>query len=121
MYSLTSSSFVLESSIPFDCTIRAAVPYFRPRKVSEDFSTCIVSEIVSMAEKLVEPVLRDVILCTTDSGELVVVDWDLGQEAKAEETLAALWPGLRVSNTMTQAKCGKDMTSLGRFIKVSPE
>ena len=112
---------MLESSIPFDCTIRAAVPYFRPCKVSEDFSTRIVSEITPEAEKSVEPVLRDVILCTTDSGELIVVDWDLGQEAKVEETLSALRPGLRASNIITQARSGKDMTSLGRFIKVGPE
>ena len=112
---------MLESSIPFDCTIRAAVPYFRPRKVSEDFSTRIFSEIAPVVEKSVEPALRDVILCTTDSGELIVVDWDLGQEAKVEETLSALRAGLRISNIITQAKPGKDMASLGRFIKVSPE
>ena len=112
---------MLESSIPFDCTIRAAVPYFRPREADQDFSSHIVSEIDPATDKPVEPTLRDVILCTTDSGELIVVDWDLGQEAKVEETLSALRPGLRVSNIITQAKPGKDMTSLGRFIKVSRE
>lgn len=60
-------------------------------------------------------------LCTTDSGELVVVDWDGGRVAQPANEIPAVKPGLRVVTTIRQARPGKDVCSLGRFIRVSEE
>ena len=65
--------------------------------------------------------LRDIILCTTDTGELVAVDWDLGRDAIPEEGRPALNPGLRAVSRIRQSRPGKDTNSLGRFIKLSDE
>jgi hypothetical protein len=51
----------------------------------------------------------------------VVIDWDLGRDAIVEIGYPALKPGLQAVNSIREAKPGKDTTSLGRFIKVSPE
>lgn len=119
LYSLNTVSFIHESSLPFDCTIRSAIPYSRREKAA-NFSEDIFSKI-NTPEKPSESGLRDVILCTTDTGEMVVVDWDLGRDAIQAEGRPGLKPGLRAVTKIRQARQGKDTTSLGRFIKLSAE
>lgn len=64
---------------------------------------------------------RNIILCTADSGEIVVIDWDDGRDADVERYSHAIKPGLRPANIIRHSKPGKDTTLLGRFIKVSEE
>src|SRR5277367_4656217 len=116
---MSAISFTLESSFPFDCTIRSAVPYFRPRIDATDVSDDIFAKI-NAPKNSTKQLLRDIILCTTDTGELVVVDWDLGRDA-IPEVRPALGPGLRAVNRIRQSRPGKDTNSLGRFIKLSKE
>jgi hypothetical protein len=68
-----------------------------------------------------EPRSRDIILCTLDSGNLVIVDWDLGIEPGSGSGGDSCLPGLRIANIIRLANPGKDVKSLGRFIKVSEE
>ena len=122
LHSFTASLLTLESTLPFNGTIRSAVPYNRSRILSnawDDFSKviCSTSEPTSMSDN--EPRSRDVILCTLDTGILAVVDWDLGVES---DSGGDSWlPGLRVANTIRLADVGRDVNSLGHFIKVSVE
>ena len=121
LYSLSATSFALESTIPFDATIRAALPYRRPRKETLDLSESIFSNNGPPPEPS-QSNARDIILCTTDTGEFVIVDWDPGCPPEARgHAFPALKPGLRVANVLREARPGKDTTSLGRFIKLSEE
>jgi hypothetical protein len=111
--------FVCESYLPFNGTIRSAAPYVRSRR---DTSIDIFSKIGFSTTS--EPAIderRDIILCTADSGELIIVDWDVGRDADEEAFSHAMRPGLRAVNAIRHSKPGKDTTSLGRFIKVSEE
>jgi hypothetical protein len=95
------------------------MPYSRARKDTTDLSDDIFAKI-NASKDSEEQNLRDIILCTTDTGEIVVVDWDLGRDA-IPEVRPALSPGLRAVNRITQSRPGKDTNSLGRFIKLSEE
>lgn len=108
--------FQLESYLPFDCTIRAAAALTRATPEHGDFESTIFP-----ASPTFETHEKDLVLCTTDSGELVVVDWDAGRIAQPASEIPAVKPGLRVVTTIRQARPGKDVCSLGRFIRVSEE
>jgi hypothetical protein len=116
LYSLVGTVFQLESYLPFDCTIRAAAPLSRSTPEHGDFESTIFPSSPTL-----DTHGKDLVLCTTDSGELVVVDWDGGRIAQPASETPSVKPGLRVVKTIRQARPGKDVCSLGRFIRVSEE
>jgi len=120
LYSLVGTVFTLQSYLPFDCTIRSAAPFSRALSDHTDFEAKVFppASPTSFAESQRK---KDLVLCTTDSGELVVVDWDAGRNAIPASGIPAIKPGLRVVQTIRQARPGKDVCSLGRFIRVSQE
>jgi len=73
LYSLNSTSLVLESSLPMSSRIRCAVPYVLTRPVYN-----LDYVLSKQSSKHKEPQSRDSILLVTDSTHLVVVDWDTG-------------------------------------------
>ena len=111
--------FTLQSYLPFDCTIRSAASFSRALSDHTDFE----AEVFHPASptSLGPQGKTDLVLCTTDSGELVVVDWSAGCNTIPASGIPAIKPGLRVVKTIRQARPGKDVCSLGRFIRVSHE
>jgi hypothetical protein len=98
------------------------VPYNRsriPTDAWDDFSRAISSTVeeTSMPDDKLRS--RDIILCTLDTGNLAIVDWDLGIESDSGGD--SCLPGLRIANVINLAKPGKDVKSLGHIIKVSEE
>jgi len=65
--------------------------------------------------------LRDLIFLCVDTGHLLVVDWQDAREADPHSGIRGLNAGLHLATWETQARPGKDLTSIGRFIKVSEE
>jgi hypothetical protein len=117
---LTYTSFVLESSLPIGGSIRAAVPYSRPRIRNQSPTDNIFSRIAKpTSENVDQKAYTDLILCTVDTGELMVVEWMHGPCNETGEKWSN--PGLCVTRLIRQAKPGKDTGALGRFIKVSEE
>jgi len=117
---LTYTSFSLESSLPIRGSIRAAVPYVRRGNRQGDPEDNIFSRIAQQTNGDEEQNERtDLILCTVDTGELMVVEWMHGSSNQAGE----IWsnPGLCVTRVIRQARPGKDTGALGRFVKVSEE
>jgi len=120
LYSLVGTVFTLQSYLPFDCTIRSAAPFSRAQSDHTDFEATVFAP-ASPTSFVDSQRKNDLVLCTTDSGELVVVDWDAGRNAIPANGTPAIKPGLRVVKAIRQARPGKDVCSLGRFIRVSQE
>ena len=121
LYILTYTSFVLECSLPIRGAIRAAVAYSRPRDGRQDHANNIFSRIAQATseEGVDQQQSTDLILCTVDTGELMVVEWINTPQIERDD----LWsnPGLCVTRVIRQARPGKDTSAPGRFLKVSEE
>ena len=112
---------MLECSLPIRGAIRAAVPYSRPRDQKHGPTDNIFSRIAQSTSEgeFEQQRSTDLILCTVDTGELLVVEWIYARTSDTGE----LWsnPGLFVTRVIRQARPGKDTSALGRFIRVSKE
>lgn len=116
---MNTSSLALLSSLPINAFIRSAVPYIRPRSKHADIYSTLFPE--NNPSQVFQSTIRDLIFLCVDTGQFIVIDWDDGSEANPELGLAAMKPGLRIASWKTHARPGKDLTSIGRFIKVSEE
>lgn len=97
--------------------MRCAVPFIRTRKDPVDELDNI---LLKQSSSQPEPQSRDSILLVTESGYLLVVNWDTG--GPRMDGGLVFKPGLRQRNAVhIDYRPGGTPASLGKFIKVSEE